>query len=421
MKNTIDYNLSDKILYHENDEAKEYIRNNQVDINAQDQMGFSYLHCAVTKRNDDIIDFLLDAGIDINIQDEYGKTPLVLALLQYGKSNEHIVRHLIARGADMSIGTNAGRTPYELGLEVDLPEDILSMLKAAAGDRANITFQKPNDSTQNRVEGDVEDNILGYFSVAEKYMTQKKKVEQKAESLTEADMQCDKGVSYCQKQDFVNAIKCFEGAAKAGSTTALGNLGLIYLKGCSVDVDEKKAFEYFKSAAELGNTLAMSQVSDMYRLGIGVKKNAGKANYWKVLAESPQKYGERKDEIKKKLDVLVTESEKMDVADVEELCMEIVDLIPDPQTMYEETAIAYYTLGIAFEKNRDYQMAIQGYKQAMLVSCVKNNPMLPYRLGCCYYHMKNESQAVLYFKKAYKLGGKKLFGIDNDKYIKFAK
>ena len=165
----------------------------------------------------------------------------------------------------------------------------------------------------------------------------------------------------------------------------------------------------------------MSQISDMYRLGIGVKKNAGKANYWKVLAESSPKYGERKEEIKKKIDVLLTESEKMDVADVEEMCMEILDLIPDPQTMYEETAIVYYTLGITFEKNRDYQMAIQGYKHAMLVSCVKDNAMLPYRLGCCYYHMKNESQAVLYLKKAYKLGGKKLFRIDNDKYMKFAK
>lgn len=420
MKNTIDYNLSSKILHHKNDEAKEYIRNNQVDINAQDQMGFSYLHCAVTERNDDIIDFLLDAGIDINIQDEYGKTPLVLALLQYGKSNEHIVRHLIARGADMSIRTKGGRTPYELGLEVDLPEDILLMLKEAAGDRANITFQKPIDATQNMEDGDEADNILGYFSVREKYVKEKKTVKQ-LDSSAEADKQCDEGVAYCQKQDFANAIKCFESAAKAGSTTALGNLGLIYLKGCSVDVDEKKAFEYFKSAAELGNTLAMSQISDMYRLGIGVKKNAGKANYWKVLAEGSQKYGERKEEIKKKIDVLLTESEKMDVADVEEMCMEILDLIPDPQTMYEETAIVYYTLGITFEKNRDYQMAIQGYKHAMLVSCVKDNAMLPYRLGCCYYHMKNESQAVLYLKKAYKLGGKKLFRIDNDKYIKFAK
>lgn len=421
MKNTIDYKLSGKILHHKNEEVKEYVRNNQVDINAQDQMGFSYLHCAVTEKNDDIIDFLLDEGININIQDEYGKTPLVLALLQYDKSNEHIVRHLIARGADMSIRTKGGRAPYELGLEVDLPEDILAMLKSAAGDRANITFQKPIDVTQNIVDGDVEDNILGYFSVPEKYSAQEKKVEKKVDSLTEADMQCDKGVSYCQKQDFVNAIKCFESAAEAGSTTALGNLGLIYLKGCSVDVDEKKAFEYFKSAAEFGNTLAMSQVSDMYRLGIGVKKNAGKANYWKVLAESPSKYGERKEEIKKKIDVLLTESEKMDVAAVEEMCMEILDLIPDPQTMYEETAIVYYTLGITFEKNRDYQMAIQGYKHAMLVSCVKNNAMLPYRLGCCYYHMKNESQAVLYLKKAYKLGGKTIFGIDNDKYIEFAR
>lgn len=416
MQNKIDYKLSDMILYHKNEQAKDYIKNNSIDINAQDQMGFSYLHCAVTRKNNDIIDFLLESGINIDIQDEYGKTPLTLAIIQYG-GDDSIIRHLIAKGADMTIRTTTGKTPFDLARTVGVPEDILNMLEEASGHcedkKVNVIHRKNNEL------GETEDLISDYFSFVKK---DKAIIKEKFDNkLVYADEQCDLGVEYCKKQDFNNARKCFEIAAEAGSSTALGNLGLIYLKGYGVDKNEKKSFEYFRLSAEQGNTMAMSQVSDMYRLGVGVRKNVAKSNYWKMLSSSPEKYSKRKDEIGVKLDVFVRESNTLDAIVAEKRCTEIIELIPDPQTMYEETAIAYYTLGTIFEKKGNYMMALEAYKQAILVSCVKNNPIIPYRIGCCYYHMKNEIQAKIFFKKAYKLGKKNVFEIDNCKYFKYAK
>lgn len=96
-------------------------------------------------------------------------------------------------------------------------------------------------------------------------------------------------------------------------------------------------------------------------------------------------------------------------------------MIPEPQVIYEETAIAYYTLGTIFEKNREYEMALEAYHQAIDVICAKNNPVIPYRIGCCNFKMNKEAQAKVFFKRARKLGGKKVFGIDNDKYWNLCK
>ncbi len=75
-------------------------------------------------------------------------------------------------------------------------------------------------------------------------------------------------------------------------------IGLAYLGGIDVEVDQKRALELIRSAAEAGDEPAVRKMVDMYRTGDGVERNYREAIYWQeILAEIlAEKYEQQKKE-----------------------------------------------------------------------------------------------------------------------------
>lgn len=85
--------------------------NNEMDINYQDQNGWTLLHRSASQDNDVICDLLINAGADVNVQNLHGNTALGIAALN---GNNKAVEALIWGGADTSIKNNDGKTPDEI-------------------------------------------------------------------------------------------------------------------------------------------------------------------------------------------------------------------------------------------------------------------------------------------------------------------
>lgn len=116
------------LLNKDEEEAREYIKNNEIDINKQTIDGSSYLHCAVEANLLSMVELLLDMGADINIQDVYGKTPVMLALGRDRTEGKQIVQYLLDRGADASIPTYGGIEAKEFATRIGLSESIIQRL-----------------------------------------------------------------------------------------------------------------------------------------------------------------------------------------------------------------------------------------------------------------------------------------------------
>ena len=76
----------------------------------------------------------------------------------------------------------------------------------------------------------------------------------------------------------------FAKAAANGNANAQWKLGLGYIKGVGVPLDERKAAEWFKRAANHGNIRAQSGLSDLYLSGRGVPKDYVRAYTWAGIA-----------------------------------------------------------------------------------------------------------------------------------------
>ena len=84
---------------------------NQIDINEQDESGWTILHHAASQNNDSICDSLIKAGADVNIQNVHGNTALGIAALN---GNNDAATALIYGGADTSIKNNDLKTADEI-------------------------------------------------------------------------------------------------------------------------------------------------------------------------------------------------------------------------------------------------------------------------------------------------------------------
>ena len=104
------------------------MKNSEINVNQQDEKGFSYLHCAVQAKSKTLIKVLLEMGADINIQDIFGKTPLLLALGTYDFKDDSIIRFLLEMGANTNIPTRNGITPKDIAKRKGVPEDIIQKL-----------------------------------------------------------------------------------------------------------------------------------------------------------------------------------------------------------------------------------------------------------------------------------------------------
>jgi serine/threonine-protein phosphatase 6 regulatory ankyrin repeat subunit B len=93
-----------------------------VDINQQNDLGWTALIYAIYKGHFDIVKLLIEYGADINIQDKDGWTSLIVASYE---NNLEVVQILLENSADLYIQSNCGQTAYDVtGSEV-----IQSMLK----------------------------------------------------------------------------------------------------------------------------------------------------------------------------------------------------------------------------------------------------------------------------------------------------
>ena len=95
---------------NENEIIKKII--NQMDVNTQNKYGWSFLHIAIRYGNFDIMRWLVEEkNIDINIQDEPGWTPLMEAIID---DKPEAVEYLINKGADTSLRNKRGASAYDL-------------------------------------------------------------------------------------------------------------------------------------------------------------------------------------------------------------------------------------------------------------------------------------------------------------------
>lgn len=83
----------------------EWLVERGVNINTQDDNGFSALHSATQEKNIDMVLYLLQNGANVNIQDEFGNTPI----MRTNRSTPiELFRILLENGADIDLKNQAG-------------------------------------------------------------------------------------------------------------------------------------------------------------------------------------------------------------------------------------------------------------------------------------------------------------------------
>ena len=84
-----------------------------IDVNIQNNQGWSALHYASWHNHVEIMDILLKLGANIDIQDKTGWTPLMDAIF---KSNMDATKKLIKLGANINITNITGVNAYHISL-----------------------------------------------------------------------------------------------------------------------------------------------------------------------------------------------------------------------------------------------------------------------------------------------------------------
>ena len=74
-------------------------------------------------------------------------------------------------------------------------------------------------------------------------------------------------------QDCARAMLLYREAAKAGSTSAMVNLGHMYKEGIGVATNNARAFYWFKKAADAGDPVGIHQVALAKAFGLGVERD----------------------------------------------------------------------------------------------------------------------------------------------------
>jgi len=82
------------------------------------------------------------------------------------------------------------------------------------------------------------------------------------------------------------ATMWYQRAADTGNTSAMNNLGLLYMNGRGVDRDPTKGAALFRKAADAGNRDAMRNLAKVYREGAGVAADSALADEWQKRAEA---------------------------------------------------------------------------------------------------------------------------------------
>ena len=88
-----------------------------IDINTQDDNGYTPLRFAVQEFKVEVVKLLLDAGANPNLYDRHGNGPLWEAIGNSGLGTE-ILELLLSAGADPDKVNNYGKSPRSLALEI---------------------------------------------------------------------------------------------------------------------------------------------------------------------------------------------------------------------------------------------------------------------------------------------------------------
>lgn len=104
-----EYPLHEEIIEGNLENCTKLIESGTIDINKQDEQGYSPLHAASQRKLVSVVQKLIEYGALVNIQDSWGNTPLVRAL---GNSEENatIINLLLKAGTDPNIKNNHGNS-----------------------------------------------------------------------------------------------------------------------------------------------------------------------------------------------------------------------------------------------------------------------------------------------------------------------
>lgn len=157
--------------------------------------------------------------------------------------------------------------------------------------KGNFFFLKGNKIIPSETYDDVNANILEGENAFEQKMFEnafrflnkyRDHALFKADNFTQLGFMYDMG--YGAKQDFSEAIKCYQKAANLGSALAEYNLGIMYEKGLGTNQDLKMAAEFYKKSANQNFKFAQFNLALLYEKGLGVAQNYQEAFSWYLKA-----------------------------------------------------------------------------------------------------------------------------------------
>lgn len=96
-------------------------------------------------------------------------------------------------------------------------------------------------------------------------------------------------------------------------------------------------------------------------------------------------------------------------------------LVEEPVKDHGSAEIIYVLMGNTCYYSDDYEKAIEYYKKALECKGGSDDPMIPLRLGECYYELYDNESAGDQLIRAYEMGGIELFEGENKEYTNFLK
>ena len=219
-------------------------------------------------------------------------------------------------------------------------------------------------------------------------------------SNLKSEIEFERGVTYCENEDFDSAIECFNKAIELNENNDVAwyNLGLIYCEKENYD----KSFQCYSNALELNpdNKDALYNIAMFLYYGCGVQQDCNKA--FELFSELTNKNEENYDALYMLAECYYDgRGCVQDRNKAFKLLKNIVNFAPEHLDAQYLLGYMYYE-GVDIEE--DPNLAFSYFKKA----AENNHVRAQYLLGWCYYHgfgcYKNNDQASNLFFKASNAG-----------------